>query len=188
MRVLLVDDHRMFTDMLRSELEREGATVMVAATAAAARDQLRQIAPDVMLVDYRLPDGDGLELVRWARARVPRVRPVLVTQVLEDWLVQQGLEAGCVGFVGKDRSLDDLLRAVNAVARDELAVAPEVLARVLPRIAGTSTSQTFDLTVREREVLDLCAAGRSTAEMARELGLSRTTLYERLKRHGLGKR
>ena len=173
-RVLVVDDHAVLATSLGQVLDAEPdlTTVGVAGTLAEARTLLRSTRPDVLLLDHRLPDGDGVAAIPELRAVRPEVQVVVLTASAADHVLIAAIEAGASGFVSKTRSLDEVTSAVRAAASGEALISPEMLARLLPRLARGSTRQHQELTEREREVLGLLAGGLTNAAIAAELVVS----------------
>jgi two-component system, NarL family, nitrate/nitrite response regulator NarL len=164
----------------------EGLTEVLSATghievvgcAGTVADALRlaaQLAPDVVVMDYRLPDGDGLAAAAAIRGRHPATAVVMVTASDHETLVTAAVEAGCSAYVTKDRAGREVVAAVETAARGDVAFPASVLARLLPR--GTAAPrQTGALTPREVEVLRLMADGRSSRDIADTLVLSVSTI------------
>ncbi len=176
--LVLVDDHRLFTEGIEGALagRSDCELVGVAPTASQARDLIADTSPQVVVLDQQLPDDEGVHLAAWIHAHHPHSKVVLVTQFGEDWLVRQALEAGCAGFLTKDRSIEDLCSAVLAVAAGEIAVPAEVLSRVLPQLTRHDGTTDPQLTSRETEILKLLAQGMSTEAIQEELALSASTV------------
>lgn len=176
-RVMIVDDHAMVAEGLAEVLDAEPG-IAVAARTGTARDARRlagQLSPDVVVMDYRLPDGDGAVAAREIRKERPDTAVVMVTASDHDTVIAAAIEAGCAGYVTKDRAAQEVVAAVRAAARGEVAFPASALARMIPRMRGTSSRSTA-LTPRELEILQLLADGRSTREIADELVLSQSTI------------
>lgn len=177
-QVMIVDDHAVFTESLAAALDRQEGIRVVATsagdegvTALAARHQ-----PDVVLLDYRLPGQDGLRLASELKAAVPEARIVVLTAIVDERVALDAVEAGCVGFVTKDRSLDDVVRSIRSVHEGEVMVSPDMLALILPRLRNEGDDAGPQLTRREHEVLTLVAEGSSNQAIADELTLSLHTV------------
>ena len=183
-RVMLVDDHRMFAESLARLLGEEPDIEVVGvaggpveAEALAARE-----VPDVVLVDYALPDQDGVALTRRLKAQRPETLVVMLTGSPEDRIVLAAIEAGCSGFLTKDRAAAEVTGAIRAVAAGEALISPGMLARLLPQLSRNGRGPGPDhlpgggLTAREREVLDLLAEGLSNRVIADRLFLSVNTV------------
>lgn len=173
-RVLVVDDHTVLASSLGQVLDSEPdlSTVGVASTLAEARTMMRTTAPDVVLLDHRLPDGDGVTAIPELRELRPEVQVVVLTASAADHVLIAAIEAGASGFVSKTRGLDEVTGAVRAAASGEALIDPEMLARLLPRLSRGTQRPQQDLTEREREVLGLLAEGMTNAAIAAQLVVS----------------
>ncbi|GAA5016139.1 response regulator [Actinopolymorpha pittospori] len=185
-RVLLVDDQALLRAGVRMILENTDDMDVVgeAADGAEATTMAAQVAPDVVLMDIRMPDIDGVEATRRIRAAQPDGPRILVLTTFDlDEYVYTALRAGASGFILKDTLAPDLLSAIRAVARGDAIVAPAVTRRLIERHIGTNDSplpltdvELRVLTEREREVLELIARGLSNAEIAGALHLTEGTV------------
>jgi len=181
-RVLLVDDQRLLTDSLARLLSAEPDidVVGVAASVAEARRMMRDRL-DVVLMDYRLPDGTGADATRAIKARWPAARVVMLTAVQDDETMLESIQAGADGYLTKYRAADDIVAAVRDAQAGETLLPHEVIAGIARRVAG-ARSTTHDspsieaLTPRELDVLRLLAEGLPTPEICERLGISRNTL------------
>jgi len=183
-RVALADDQQLIRAGFRSLLEAEPDLEVVgeAATGREAVALVTRERPDVVLMDIRMPDGDGL----WATEQIVAnpalagTRVVVVTTFELDEYVAQAIRAGASGFLVKDTEPVELIRAVHVVAGGDALLSPRVTKRLLERVAGTfhqppDTSRLAALTDREREVLALVGQGLNNEEIGRELYLSPLT-------------
>jgi len=173
-RVLVVDDHEVLASSLARVLDDEPdlMSVGVAGTLERARSMIVTTAPDVVLLDHRLPDGDGVAAISELRALRPSIKVVVLTASAADHVLVAAIEAGASGFVSKSRSLGELTAAVRAAATGEAVISPELLARLLPRLSPSGRPRHQELTEREREVLGLVADGLSNAVIAERLVVS----------------
>ena len=173
-RVLIVDDHQMFASSLAHALRAEPDLLIVgqAASLQDARAQIATEAPDVVLLDHRLPDGDGVSALSSLRALRPSAQVVVLTASATDRVLVAAMEAGAAGFIAKTQQLDDVIAGVRAAAQGESVVSPKLLARLLPRLHRQPGSSRTSLTDRERDILDLLAGGLSNADIAARLTLS----------------
>ncbi len=183
-RVVLVDDQALVRTGFRMILDETDDIEVVgeAADGASAVGVVARTKPDVVLVDVRMPDVDGIEATRRIRALPAPPRVIILTTFDLDEYVFTGLHAGASGFLLKDTLAVDLVSAVRVVASGEAVVAPSVTRRLIAhflsqqRAAPDEASRLAVLTTREREVLVLIAHGRSNAEIAAELHLSEGTV------------
>ena len=173
-RVLIVDDHEVLAASLALVLDDQPdiTTVGVAGTVAKAKALIVTATPDVVLLDHRLPDGDGVAAIGELRRLRPSAEIVVLTASAADHVLVAAIEAGAAGFVSKTRSLAEVTAAVRAAASGEAVISPELLARLLPRLQRGRQPGHNDLTEREREVLGLLAEGLSNAAIAKQLTVS----------------
>lgn len=173
-RILLVDDHRMVAEsMVRVLGAAEDLTVVaVASTSAEGLRAAVDTSPDVVLMDYRLPDEDGIEATRRMRAALPDVKVLILTGHAEPAVLRDAIEAGACGLVPKTAGWSELLEAVRLAAAGAM-VAPDLLLRRALAVPEGSIGQ---LTPREFQVLQLLEAGRSNREISLELHLSLNTV------------
>ena len=179
-RVLVVEDHRMFAEAIVATLETQPGidVVGIAGTAAAAVTQSQRLRPSVVLMDYRLPDGMGTAAARVIRTNDPLARVLILTASAEESLVREVVRAGCSGILTKGRGLDDLVAAVRSAAAGETVFAPSLLDRLsAPAHAERTTPLLSD---REIEVLRLVAEGLDTREICVRLDLSVHTVRNHL--------
>ena len=176
-RVLLVEDHEMVAQGLKAALGDEPDMDVVgwAKTVAESITQYGSLRPDIVLMDYRLPDGTGTDAASRIRGDDPEACILLITGATDDGIVAEALEAGCSGFIGKDRDLDELGNAIRAAARGA-AVFPADLLAAATRRGGNRPRVGADLTERELEILRLLADGSSTEDIAGALFLSHHTV------------
>ncbi|GAA4436008.1 response regulator transcription factor [Actinokineospora soli] len=183
-RVLLVDDQALFREALATLLATRDDVVVVgeAGDGEQAVRVAAEVAPDVVLMDLRMPVLDGVAATRRLRAEQPGVQVIALTTFDDDEDVFAALRAGAVGYLLKDVSSARLLEAVRAAARGESVLQPSVAAKVVARVAALPDAQrrpqplVVPLSERELEVLRLLADGRSNREIAGHLFLAEGTV------------
>ena len=182
LRVLIVDDQELVRAGFRMILERGGHQVVAeAGDGAEAVALAAEHAPDVVLMDIRMPRMDGIDATRKILADQPDIRIVALTTFDLDEYVYAAVRAGASGFLLKNISPTDLVHAVSVVARGDALLAPALTRRLLDRyverpLPGERPDRLVGVTEREIEVLRLIAGGRSNAEVAAELYLSEATV------------
>jgi DNA-binding NarL/FixJ family response regulator len=170
-RLMLVEDHDMVAQSLRIILEQEADihVVAVSATVADAVERVALVKPDVILMDYYLPDGDGVGAATRIWVDHPEVKVVLLTGSEDPHALQRALEAGCVGYLDKAGPLEELAGAVRVAAGGHVVVSAEDLGQLLPGAHGPRANA---LTRREREILHLMSEGLTNQAIATQLVLS----------------
>jgi DNA-binding NarL/FixJ family response regulator len=181
-RVLIADDHPFFRDGLRVLLEATPDTELVgeATDGEEAIALAATLQPDVILMDLRMPGMGGIEATRKILSESPHIGILVVTMVEEDDSVFAAMRAGARGYLLKGADKDEMLLAIRAVGRGEAVFGPGIARRLTqyfaPRTRAAPGVVFPDLTDREREILDLIAAGRNNQEIAGQLFLSLKTV------------
>ena len=183
LRVLIVDDHDLFRTGLRNLLEEQGVVIVGEAAAGAEAVRIvREIAPDVVVMDLNMPGMGGIEATRHITAIAPLTRVVMLTISEDDSDVMDAILAGACGYLLKDSSIQDLMTGIRAASRGESLISPNIAAKVLQRVRATSTQPEIantiraELSDREIEVLKLIANGKDNAVIAGELHISPKTV------------
>jgi DNA-binding NarL/FixJ family response regulator len=177
-RVIVVDDHPIFRDGLRTALEDEPTIEVVgdASDGAAALVLVETLRPDVVLMDLNMPGMNGIEATRQVRAASDAAVLVLTMQSDDD-SVFAAVRAGASGYLLKGANRDEVIRSVAAVASGEAVFGPMIAARMLAYFSGERPAAAFpELTEREREILDLVAAGLGNQAIAARLHLAPKTV------------
>jgi len=181
-RVLFVEDHQLLADALAAMLAREPDmhVVGIAGTVADAKIMAREQL-DVVLMDYRLPDGTGAEATRAIKARWPAARVVMVTALTDDETLLESIQAGADGYLTKDRAAEDVVAAVRAAHAGETLLPRSVIVEIARRVAaarerGDERRVVEPLTPRELEILRALTEGMSTPEICERLFIAPNTL------------
>jgi DNA-binding NarL/FixJ family response regulator len=176
--VLLVDDHRMFAESLARLLTDEGDidVLGVATSGAAALSMAATLHPRVVLVDHQIPDQDGVSIASELKHRDPETMVVMLTGSTDDRVLLAAIDAGCSGFLTKDRAAAEVAESVRVAAAGEALISPALLARLLPKLNRTRRTLGSDLTQREIEILNLLIDGTPNKAIAGQLHLSLNTV------------
>src|SRR3954471_9248642 len=181
--VLIVVDHDLFRTGLRNLLEEQGVQIVAEAGGGAEAVKIvRELAPDVVVMDLNMPGMGGVEATRHITAIAPLTRVVMLTISDQDNDVMDAILAGACGYLLKDSSIHDLMAGIRAAALGESLISPNIAAKVLQRIRPTSTRRRIadqiraELSDREIEVLKLIANGKDNAVIAAELHISPKTV------------
>jgi NarL family two-component system response regulator LiaR len=179
-RVLIVDDHAIVRKGIRALLatERDIQVIGEASNGAEAIAQVQALHPDVILMDLVMPQVDGIEATRQITARHSGVRILVLTSFAADDKVFPAIKAGALGYLLKDTSPNDLVRAIHQVHRGEPTLEPSIARKVLGELARPPQEPlTVDpLTERELDVLRLVAQGKSNKEIAEQLVIADMTV------------
>ncbi|HEY4684965.1 MAG TPA: response regulator transcription factor [Dehalococcoidia bacterium] len=182
LKVMLVDDHEVVREGLRALLNRRpGMTVVAeAGSVAQAIEVAARERPHVVVMDVRLPDGSGVEACREIRSQLPETRMIMLTSYADEEAVLASILAGASAYLLKQTRGQQLADAVEAVARGESLLDPQVTMRVLEQVrnmaAGTSSDRKSQLTENEYKILKLIAEGKTNREIAAEVYLSDKTV------------
>jgi len=178
-RLLLVDDHPVVRDGLRGMCESEADFRVVgeASDGVEAVALAKQLDPDVVLMDLRMPGGNGVDAITALAAAGSRANVLVLTTYDTDRDIMAALDAGATGYLLKDAPRDELFGAIRAAAAGESVLSPAVATRVVSRVR---TSRSEALSGRETDVLALVARGRSNREIARALFVSEATVKTHL--------
>jgi NarL family two-component system response regulator LiaR len=178
-RILIADDHALVREGLRGLISTEPGMILAgeASDGIEAVKKAQEIKPDVILMDLSMPHMDGLAAIREIKKADPEARILVLTSYAEDTKIFPALKAGAHGYLLKDSSPQDLLRAIRAVHCGESSLDPKVARQVINRIVETPESQLENLlTEREKEVLRLVAEGLSNKEIADQLVMTERTV------------
>ena len=183
-KIIIADDHFIIRQGLRLILETENDFELVgeASDGADALSLCKKLNPDVVLMDLRMPNMDGLTAIETLHVEQPEIAVVILTTFNEDELMVRGLQAGARGYLLKDTDRATLFNTIRAAARGETLLKPEIMARVLSRVNAPKieSNTLINLTDRELEVLASVARGERSKEIASHLGISERTVKAHL--------
>jgi DNA-binding NarL/FixJ family response regulator len=181
--VLIVEDHSILADALEAALGSHGfGQVRTAASVAASLAAVRDQCPDIVLMDFRLPDGDGTKAAVSIKAHCPSTKVIMLTAEEHDSIVIQAIDAGCSGYLLKNARLEEVVSAVRAVHQGEMLISSAMLARVLPKLSSGGPRTRFELSNRELEVIRLMSEGMANQAIADLLVLSPNTVRNHVQR------
>jgi len=168
--VVIIDDHQVFAGLLGEVFVAQGLDVVgIYGTLAVGMDAVAAIAPDLVVLDHRLPGHTGASSVRTLKQRSPSTRVLMLTAANERDVLLEAMDAGCDGFVTKRQDIGEVMAAVTAVLRGDTPISPDMVGALLGTRPGAPGG---DLTPREAEVMELIGTGRSNKQTAHELGIS----------------
>lgn len=178
LKILLVDDHKIVRDGLRSLIDRQPG-MEVAAEAENGRQAIRltrQLRPDVIVMDLTMPDLNGIEATRQITQEFPEVKIVAFSMHADQQFVEGAFKAGVAGYLLKDSAFEDLAKAIRAVAANKSYLSPKITDLVVKgyvgKLATAESLKPAPLTGREREVLQMIAEGRTAKQIAKSLNVS----------------
>ena len=179
-KVVLAEDHTIVRQGLRSLLEQQ-AGIEVIAEAENGRDAVHiaeQLKPDVMLMDFSMPDLNGLEATRQIKQRVPDVKVLILTRHANQEYIKSILRAGASGYLIKKSAVDELINAIKAVYQGDSFLDPSISNMIIEGYLHQSDGETEEekITPRQREVLQLIAEGHPNREIASNLHISVKTV------------
>lgn len=184
-RVMVVENHQVVSDGLVALVSDQPDMVMIgtADSVAEAIAQARELAPDIVLLDFRLPDGTGAEAGIRIRELVSETRLIFLSRDDSEAAQVAAIEAGASAFVHKSRAADEVIETIRLVSQGQNLITPRTIATLLNKRKAMS-AQLQSLTPRERDVLRRVAAGVSSRDIARELGISYTTVRTHIRSLG----
>jgi DNA-binding NarL/FixJ family response regulator len=183
-RVVLVDDHDLFRTGLRNLLEEQDGVVVLgeAANGVEAVRLVREAAPDVVVMDLKMPTMTGVEATRLITSQSPLTRVIVLTISDQDSDVMDAIVAGACGYLLKDSSIENVVAGIRSAAVGSSLISPTIASKVLQRVRATTPDSEMadairaELSDRELEVLKLIANGKDNAQIAAELVISPKTV------------
>jgi DNA-binding NarL/FixJ family response regulator len=179
-KILIADDHPVVREGLISMLSREVDFDVVgeAKDGVEAVNKTKELSPDVVLIDLRMPEMDGVEAIRQIKSVMPDVKFIILTTYSDDEYIFSGIEAGARAYLLKDAPREDLFKAIRAVYRGESLIQPVVASKLLDRFSELSrrTPSGEDLSGRELEILSLMAKGAANKEIGAQLNIAQSTV------------
>ena len=194
LRILLADDHELLRQGLRTLIEHQSGWQVCgeATTGREAVAKARELKPDIVVMDFTMPELNGMEATRQIRAALPRTQVLILTMHESEELVREVLAAGARGYVLKSDAGRVLVDALKALADQKPYFTSRISALVLEGYLNPITREHPALTPREREIVQLVAEGRSTKELADRLGITpktaethRTNIMRKLNLHSV---
>ena len=181
MRIMLVDDHHLLRQSLKRQLEDLGHEVVAdVADGTSAISIALSKQPDIILMDISMAGGDGISACRAIMEADARQRIVMLTMHVETDLIRKSLKAGAIGYLTKDATFDEVLKALQMACDGDVIISPEFAHALLDEAETSRTQQESILSDREMEVLQLLAEGQSTPEIASNMFISQKTVKNHL--------
>jgi DNA-binding NarL/FixJ family response regulator len=181
-RVLVVDDHKIMREGLRSLLEKQ-PDIEVVAEAESAREALKlvqEMMPDIVIIDVVMPSLNGIEATRRILSKVPTIKVIALSMYSDKSFVREMLRAGASGYLIKDCAFEELDEAIRAVIQDRTYITPRIVDIIVKdyfsQVEKPNSSALAALTSRQYEVLQLLAEGKTTREIAQQMSLSVKTI------------
>ena len=185
-RLLIVDDHDLFRTGLRTLLEEEGFEVRDADNGRSGVALGRSFEPDVVVMDMHMPEMSGIEATRLLLQTRPESVVLMLTVAGDDAQVLEAVRAGASGYLLKDATLEEIVAGVRAAAAGHVAIAPRVAGALVASVRSSAGTAPLpprpELSARERDVLNLMAAGLDNREIGRQLSLSPSTVKQHVSR------
>lgn len=179
-KILIADDHPVVREGVIAMLSREADFDVVgeAKDGVEAVKKAKELSPDVVLIDLRMPEMDGVEAMRQIKSVMPEVKFIILTTYSDDEYIFSGIEAGARAYLLKDAPREDLFKAIRAVYRGESLIQPVVASKLLDRFSELSrrTPSGEELSGRELEILSLMAKGAANKEISAQLNIAQSTV------------
>jgi len=188
-RVVIANDHGLFREMLRLAMRREGSVKIVgeAANGRQTIDVISDLKPDIVLLDSTMPEMGGIEVLPVIREKNLKTKALMLTANKSETVIFKALKGGAKGYLSKNVSISDLIKAIQAVHKGELWVERKLMAKFFdkeaitdPKEGGRAGKPKMVLTPREKEILSILTTGCTNKEIAKALFISETTVKSHL--------
>ena len=188
-RIVIADDHGLFREMLRITLRQEGSIKIVgeATNVRQTIDLISELKPDIVLLNSTMPEMDGIEVLLEIREKTQKTKALMLTANKDEATIFKALKGGAKGYLSKDVSISNLIKAIQAVQKGELWIERKLMARFLEVEAIVDSSSEGQagklkkiMTPREKEVLRFLTTGRTNKEIAKALFISEKTVKSHL--------
>lgn len=177
LKVLLVDDHSIVRWGIKSIIDKTQGMIVCgeSGTLSDAYEKVRELKPDIILLDIRLPDGDGVTGCREIKKISPDTKIIILTAYAEDSIVVESVKSGADGYLLKNIDSKAIITAINDVAQGISVLDPSVVGRVIDAVKRGSNSDS-ELTVQEKQILDLISVGKTNREIGEEMFIAEKTV------------
>ena len=177
-RVFLADDHKILRESLKHYLMQEEIVDVVgeAANGLDAYNEIMHLKPEIAILDISMPQLNGLDLCKKLKSEIPELKVIILTMHKSEEMLYKALSAGVNGYVLKDNALDDLIEGIKTVVAGKIFISADLLQLVVGGFVNNLKENPEQLSVREREILQMLAEGRSNKEIAEDLHLSVKTV------------
>jgi len=181
-RIMIVDDHVVVRLGLTSLIEKNSNYEVVcdAGSCGEAYNKIENCQPDLILLDYKLPDGDGVTICHQIKRAYPEIKIIIVSAYCDEYMIKDALQAGAEGYLMKTIDKNAIMNAIEKVLKGEKSVDPSLMDSLVDAVKG-DTKQ-YELKTQERELLDLLAKGLKNKEISKELFISEKTVRNYLTR------
>ena len=188
-RIVIADDHMLIREMLRRTLHQEDSIKIVgeATNGLQTIDVISDLKPDVVLLDIIMPEMDGIKVLPAIREKSPKTKALMLTAAMDETMIFKSLKAGAKGYLSKDTSISDLIKAIKTVHQGEIWIERKLMARFLEGEAIVNSGREVRagkpkevLTPREKEILSILTTGCTNKEIAKALFMSEKTVKSHL--------
>ncbi len=181
-KIMIVDDHAVVRLGLTAIIENntEYEVHCDAGSSAEAFRKIERCKPDLILLDYKLPDGDGVTMCHEIKRTYPEIKIIILSAFCDEFMIREALQAGADGYLMKTIDKNAIMNAIEKVLGGEKSVDPSLLSSLVDAVKGDT--KLYDLTVKEKDILNLLAKGLKNKEISKELFISEKTVRNYLTR------